>query len=154
LVYGYVPRTYLPHTSVGGFEILRLREPGEPVAVDYWRLKLGSMLDLGALPSASRSATAARPCDAEPCVPLLEVTTAPDWPGGRIDVPIKVAAREFTVALQAAAGEGVHAIRLDRVWFWTLPTEPGPRTHIARRPPPAGVGWKLERVGGLESYLY
>src|SRR5262249_27365478 len=58
LLYEYVIPNYVPIEGpwVGPFALLRRRKPEEPVAIDFWRERLGPVVHLGHIPRFSSMA--------------------------------------------------------------------------------------------------
>src|SRR5439155_21853658 len=100
IVFDSVIRQFEPIESVGEFEVLRRRQADVPVRVEYWRSKLGSTLDLRALPAHS-SLLAAPVCGSSgsDCVDALEVTLKGRQTAGAVSVPVRVGSSSFEVKL-------------------------------------------------------
>jgi hypothetical protein len=139
LIYDEVIVNYLPLEVVGGYHVLRSRNEGERVPVDYWRETLGPMAHFGYLASVSSFAKFGA-CRVGPCVEFLQVElTEPVARGEEVAVPVEVAGRAFTVLFNTVAGQSTYHVLLDRVWFWGALRRAGysPRLVAEALPPRA-----------------
>jgi hypothetical protein len=121
LLYEWAARNLVPTQRVGTFEILRLREGGEPVDLSWWRRRIGMRLDLGRIPAAAR--LHGKPClGTAECASYLKVELPRDAPRPpRIVIPARVDGLPFEIAFQPGP-ESTYVIPLNRVWFWTAGT--------------------------------
>jgi hypothetical protein len=132
LVYAEVVSRYVPLEVDGKMQVLRLRGAAEPLALSYWRDRLGADVDVGRL--ASVSSFGARNCSGE-CGDLLEVH-APLGGTGRVTVPITAAGLPFSVSFTRVPGETTYRLLLDRVWFWNAAKRAGLPYGLAQTPDP------------------
>ena len=140
VLFAAVVHGYALAETVGDFDILRRRQPDQGLDVEYWRRRIGSEVDLAALPAFSRLADAP-PCTGdERCVPVLHVRVAQPLAGHTTVVPLQVAGRDFRVAFREQEGRQDYFIHASRLWFWrssralTLPAAPdGVQVALERR---------------------
>jgi hypothetical protein len=140
LVFAQVVRDYVPEGREGRFEIARRRRPQEPIALDYWRDKLGPSVNLGHLPRWS-SVARLRPC-VEPGAPCQEVAAialdsrAP----AAVSVPFEIQGRRYRVFFEAVPGVTRYYVSLERIWFWNAARAAGAPARVAtERMPPSVV---------------
>jgi hypothetical protein len=122
LIFSEVASTYLPVDQVGRFQILRHREPGEAVALTFWRQTLGSDVNVGRLTSISSFSTA-RTCS-QACGDLLEVEL-PRGGAGRVSLPMTISNVPFSLTFTRVPDETTYRLLLDRVWFWNIAKREG-----------------------------
>ncbi len=117
LLYSWAVRSLVPERQIGTFAILRPRRPGEPIALDWWKDRIGATLNLGHIPEAAR--LSGERCTSGPdCGTQLVITFPAGTPHSpEIDVPLTVAGMQFTIAVQASEASR-YVVPLDRVWFW------------------------------------
>jgi hypothetical protein len=161
LVFDYVIRNYVPAATVNEYELLRRRGPGEAVAIDFWRERLGSTLHLGHIPRLSHAADFAEPTGApgEEVVPLLHVHITdpqaltpsrplpqgfptgglPAAPARALSVPVDCDGRRFTLTFDVTPGCTDYQVALDRVWFWGPLQRSGCTPAIGGQPAGAAV---------------
>jgi hypothetical protein len=116
LLYTWAVRNLIPAREIGTFEILRPRH-GEPVALAFWRNRIGARLDLGHVPAVAK--VRGEPCVAGPkCATYVEVRFPPGTPRPpQVIVPVTVGGLPFEVAFEPGR-ESRYVVPLDRVWFW------------------------------------
>ncbi len=135
LIYDAVIGDYVPHGSVGPLDILRRRRADEPVAMEYWRGRLGSRFNAGAL-GAVGAAERTPPCAAsEPCREVMLV----EAPAGRVVVPVEIDGKVYEISFEARGVMRHHALALDRVWFWDVAKRVGRQPRIVVEHLPEGV---------------
>lgn len=134
LVFTYMVANYLPVRSFVNpiVDILRRRPAGAPVATDFWRSRLGTMEDLGYIPSFSTAADSPT-CAAGPdCVPYVIVHGHARRSGATIAFDVTGNGRTYRVRMWSRRGVDVYPVRLDRLWFWPLL---GPKPRFAAATP-------------------
>jgi len=72
---------YVPAGKVDTFEVLRRRQPNEPVPFAYWRDRLGDVIDLGHLPEQLDISTRGSCAASQPCDEYLSVSLDPGMGG-------------------------------------------------------------------------
>jgi hypothetical protein len=119
LTYGAVIPAYVPDHRSGRYEVLRRRAAGEPVALDFWRDRLGSQVNYGHFARASSFPRLA-PCKvgASECREFLRVTKRKPEQGGKLVVAVTLDGRPFQIAMETVPGDRVLYVALDRLWFW------------------------------------
>jgi hypothetical protein len=119
LLYEWAVTHLVPMTIVGHFAILRPRRPGEPIALDWWRRRIGPTVDLGHVPELARlgeEACAGGPrCGTFVVIELDEAVPRPP----DVRFPVTVDGLRFEVELQTAASASRYVVPLDRLWFWS-----------------------------------
>jgi hypothetical protein len=121
LIYSEVVDAFVPVTDVGSYSLLRRRKPEEPIAIDWWRDRLGSYVSYGWLPRASRPRPPCNNAGDVGCVDVLELTLT-----RRVDNPstatadIEVDGRVFTVQFTIDPAYLYYRIPLARLWFWDM----------------------------------
>jgi hypothetical protein len=137
LVYLYAVRHYVPYRQTPDTDILRRREPKEPLAAEYWRSALGSPVRLGFIPSISDGDEAAECSGGTDCAPYALVRGDPSSEESeRVKLRITGRAGPFDVLMRPRRGVTSYAIRLDHLWFWPLL---GSRPRLETRTP----GWTV-----------
>jgi hypothetical protein len=115
LLYTWAVRHLVPEQRVNQFEILRPRQSAEPVALAWWRRRIGVLTNFGRIPAA---ATMTGPCHRGRCSPFLRVRFAPGAPRPpQVVIPVEVNGLDFQVAFDTGR-ESTYVLPLDRVWFW------------------------------------
>ena len=145
IIFDAVIADYEPFESAAEFEILRRRPAGAPVRVDYWRSKLGTTIDLRALPARSglRSSAVCGESQAD-CVDALEVRLTNSSEAGSLGLPVRVGSEAFEVKLSTVEGVTRYLIDLRRLWFWGSLKRLGYDPEAGAAPP--GVQAKLVRL--------
>lgn len=138
LVFAYAIDRYVPETRSEPWDLLRRRKPGEPVALGYWRRRLGTTVDLAGIPSYSRGDERARCRSGSDCAPYA-IVTGPGR-GDGAPVSIRLAGTPYALKLATRKGVNTYAVRLDRLWYW-------PYVGAGTRLVSATPGWQVQRVG-------
>ncbi len=149
IVFSAVVDRYVPFDSVGRIDLLRLRAPGEPMALAFWRERLGAWVDIGHLARVS-SFQESDDCHAA-CGDLLVVKTPSG--DGRVTVALLIDELTFLLTFDRVPGENVYRVLLDRVWFWHA----AKRADLARGlevSTPAGVRARIVPVPLKEGVLF
>jgi hypothetical protein len=119
LLYDWAVTHLVPESTVGTFAILRSRHGDEPVALAWWRRRIGLAVDLGHIPVVAqlpqRACAAGHPCGSYLVESVPEGRPIP----AAFDVPIRVAGLSFDVKFTAAPGDRRYIVPLDRLWFWS-----------------------------------
>jgi hypothetical protein len=117
LLFQWAVENLVPEQRVGTFEILRRRAPEEPVALAWWRDRIGGDVNLGHVPRLADGHGS--PCsDGSDCGTQLEVRlTGPARPA-TVTIPLEVGELSFSVTFDTSSGERF-MVPLDRLWFWT-----------------------------------
>jgi hypothetical protein len=176
LVYEYVIEHYVPQVKLPRFEVLRRRLPGEPIALKFWRDKLGPAVQLGHIPRLARldryrpaaDETEDNTCEfltvrvtdpaaleVAPPVPIPEVARVVSYerPAGRtLAVPVDSPAGTFAIGLSVVPGQKEYHVRLDRVWFWRALRRAGLEPKVGDVP--AGVEVEIIRRQRRDDLLY
>jgi hypothetical protein len=174
LVFDHVIRHYVPMASLQSYELLRLRRPDEPVAVEFWHMKLGSVVHLGHIPRFSAvqenredkdpreeaEILTVRVTDPEtvfaspapPGIPELPQLGGYHTSGHTIALPVECAGQQFTVALSVVPGQSEYHIRLDRIWFWGPLRKAGFCPSVGQVGP--GVEAHVDRRPARDDVLY
>lgn len=116
LVFSYAVAHYVPQMLSDPMDVLRLRKPGEPVAMSYWAKRIGDVVNLAGIPSYSSGAGLGHCSGGSGCVPYAIVSGPGDTTGKQVTV--KLAGTPYGVLLAERKGVTHYAIRLDRLWFW------------------------------------
>lgn len=155
LYYNYVIEHYVPQETVGALELLRQRQPDEPVATAFWRATLGDTLDFGHFPRAS-SARRLPPCTARAaCQNFLKITIEnPPDRAGRLHIPFNADGFDFAVAFNTVPGSRTYFLSLDRIWFWKLLNRHGKAAKVALAKLPPGVSVEQQRLAADPDLLY
>jgi hypothetical protein len=176
LLYGYVIEHYVPQVTLLQFEVLRRRLPGEPIALEFWRQRLGTWVQLGHIPRLAglgryRQATHESEegtCEfltvhvtdpaalfAAPSAQAPEITEVVPYykaPGRTLVVPVDSPAGRFALALSVVPGQTEYSVRLDRVWFWRALRRAGLEAKLGEVP--NGVELEIVRRKRRDDLLY
>ena len=146
LVYQKIITSYEPEETLGYFDVLRRMQPGEHPADTFWLKRLGSVLDLGAIPDAEPPIGQAVP--GGPHTPVLQVSSDGAASPGLVSVPLSFGGTVVTVEFHAS-GRHRYEIPIDRLWPWAL-------SHRVTLVGPASSGWVATiRTGSMPgSRLY
>jgi hypothetical protein len=142
LLYGAAVEGFLPVAQLGDLDLLVRRPESAPIDLEYWAAKLGTSLDLHALPAVS-GLSALAPCRAEPCVEALRIRVKQPVAGRTRRLTFRVGGRSFELTFVELAGHHQYDLHLDHVWFY------GPLRRNGLHPElvgDAGAGAELERV--------
>lgn len=155
LTYNAAIAGYVPDRKVARFEILKRRTPGEPIALDFWRSKLGAIVTLGHFPRASSfSRLAPCPDTQSDCQEFLAVTKKDPAFAGSISVGVNVDGRLFDLKMQTVAGDRELYVSLDRLWFWGPMKASGLAPRIEASTTSAEVDVGIRRVARRNDILY
>ena len=150
LVFSEVVSAYVPLDVADRLQILRRRASGEPIALAYWRERLGSNNDVGRLASISSFAGASS-CSST-CGDLLEVQLPPGG-SGPVSIPMTVNGLPFSVSFTRMPDETAYDVLLDRVWFWEVAKRNG-LAHALDATLPPGVSARVRQVPWKPGVLY
>jgi hypothetical protein len=127
IIFSWAVRHLEPRERVGTYEILRQRQSAEPIALAWWRRRIGVREDLGHIPAVTKLPGAS--CAAgKPCTEYLFVR----FPSGvphppQVVVPVTVRGLRFEVAFETGP-ESDYVVPLDRLWF--VGGVPGARPNV------------------------
>jgi hypothetical protein len=114
LLYNYAAAHFVPLGTIGKFEVLRRRLGNEPPDAAYWRDKLGTSLDLGYIPAASRALSDVDAHGGQHMRYLTVRLAAPEE-GAAYAVALRLAGGPYTVRFKGRKGVAEYAIALDRL---------------------------------------
>jgi hypothetical protein len=118
LLFDAVIASYRPVEQVGEFEILRRSRPGDAPDLDFWSARLGSQVDLGAVPAASGLARSA-PCQgSSTCADVLRVRIPAPRAGNERAVEVVAGEHRFRARFSEVRGQRDYWVHLDRLWFY------------------------------------
>jgi hypothetical protein len=142
LIFRYAIENFVPIPLARGaaVDILERREVGEPIAEEYWKDRLGEVVDLGFVPSISAADEAALCTGGAGCVPYAVLEGSAAERGASIDLRIIGSDGTFTVRMRARPGVTTYPVRLDRLWFAPFIGD-DPRVEAAT------PGWNARREG-------
>ncbi len=175
LLYEYVILHYVPvaPSSQAPIVLLRQRQPEEATAIDFWRERLGSVLNVGHIPRFSNPARfreLSEPNSAEAAEFLtVRITDAaaslPSIPGGKLPaeggyrpsgqpvaIPVQCAGRNFTIVLAVVPGQSTYHVLLNRIWFWGALKKAGFSPTLGSTRP--GIEVSIERRVMNDAILY
>src|SRR5262249_23462916 len=122
-----------PAQRIATFEILRPRRPGEPIALSWWRRRIGSTTDLGHIPTMAhlprRRCAPGRACASYLIVDARRATTRPPT----FSVPIRIGKLSFVVTFASDPGVKRYVVPLARLWFWSAAPNSATRTVRVER---------------------
>jgi hypothetical protein len=155
LIYNAVIANYVPDRRVGRFELLRRRASNNPIALDFWRERLGSVVNYGHFARASTFPSLA-PCpgDSSACQEFLVVTKKEPTMSGRVVVGIVVDGRRFEIWMETVAGERELHVSLDRLWFWGVMKNAGLIPKIYRDSSTPAIDLSIKLVAARPNVLY
>lgn len=142
LLYGAAVEGFVPAGQLGEMDLLTRRPAGAPIDVAYWAAKLGTTLDLRAVPAVS-GLHGRRPCQREECIDVLRVRIEHPLPGRTRRLTVRVGGLSFELSFVELAGHRQYDLHLDHVWFY------GPLRRNGLHPElvgDAGPGAELERL--------
>ena len=146
IVFANAIKGFVPLSRDVTTDVLRPREPGEPIPLRYWRERLGTTVELGYIPSYSRADDAPK-CETlgsdRGCAPYALVESSSPDPGETVTLDVRGDAGSFEVTFRAREGVDEYPVRLDRLWFWPLL---GESPEVASATP----GWEA-RSSGLQT---
>jgi hypothetical protein len=155
LIYNTVIANYLPDRRVGRFELLRRRASDEPIALDFWRERLGFVVNYGHFARAS-TFPSLPPClgDSSACQEFLVATKKEPTMSGRVVVGIVVGGRRFEIWMETVAGERELHVSLDRLWFWGVMKNAGLIPKIDRDSSAPAIDLSIKPVAARPDVLY
>ncbi len=106
--------------SCGSSDILSVRKTGKPIPVNYWRSRLGTTLDLGAIPSYAKLPGRQSCSGDKECVKYAVIQGHPTNSGQPIEFEISGRGKNYRVIFNSSSSTNHYTIRLDRLWFWQL----------------------------------
>ena len=136
LIVGAVVAHYVPDRQIARFEVLRRRTPSEPMAIDYWREKLGATLNLGRVPAEIDVAGRVACGGSRNCDEYVTVDLPPPADAGQAGMLQFNVGRPFEVRFDLEPGRGHYVIPVGRLWFWRGGVSAGLQP-IVERPPNA-----------------
>jgi hypothetical protein len=140
LVMKWAAERYVPVRRGDPSDVLRRRAPGEDVAREYWRSRLGEPLPLGFVPASSDAEDAEQCASGDGCNAYAVIEGDPTARGQAVDMTISGRGQSFAVQLLGRPGEEEYPVRLDRLWFASLV---GPNPAVDTSTP--GFEGRLER---------
>jgi hypothetical protein len=155
LIYNAVIANYVPDRRVGRFELLRRRTSDDPIALDFWRERLGSVVNYGHFARASTFPSLA-PCpgDSSACQEFLVVTKKEPNMRGRVVVGIVVDGQRFEIWMETVAGERELHVSLDRLWFWGVMKNAGLIPTIGRDTSTPAIDFSIKSMAPRPDVLY
>jgi hypothetical protein len=155
LIYNAVIANYVPEMRIGRFELLRRRTPDDPIALDFWRERLGFVVNYGHFARASTFPSLA-PCsgDSSACQEFLVATKKESGLSGRVLVGVVVGDLHFEIWMETVAGEQELFVSLDRLWFWNVAKIAGLIPRIVPQASTAAVDFSVQRVAVRPDILY
>jgi hypothetical protein len=154
-IYNAVIANYVPDLRVGRFDVLRRKTSADPIALDFWRERLGFVVDYGHFARASTFPSLAPCSDASSaCQEFLVVTKREPNKDGRLVVGVEVGGRQFEIWMNTVAGERDLYVSLDRLWFWAVMKNAGLIPTIVRDASTAGIDFSLRRAIAGPDILY
>jgi hypothetical protein len=133
---------FVPLGKVGRFEVLRKRQPSEPVALAFWRERLGTSLDLGFIPAATDVLTQAHD-RGDVSMRYVVATVRSFADGAKQTITFRLAGEPYTVQFTTRLGVSRYAIAVDRLPFASAGDVLGVPPAIVSASP--GVTVALER---------
>lgn len=153
--FNHIIEHYAPLETVGSLEILRRRQPGEPVSTKFWRDKVSATLAFGHFPRVS-SATKFPNCGLEAaCQDFLKITVADNrFNGKTLSIPFKVDELDFNATFIAVDGLKTYYLSLNRIWFWDVLKRSGVTPRVEIKQLQAGISAKIEHRAAGPDILY
>lgn len=134
-----------PLRTDGSWEILRPRRSREPVALGWWRSRLGEVVDLEHVAEATQLPSGSCVNGAD-CHSYAVVDFAPGAPvPASASVSLSAGGLSFRVAFAGTPGVHRYVIDLDRTWFWAVSP---PRTRSLDRASVGGATITIVRRRG------
>lgn len=125
LIFKYVINNYTYNASVGGFIILRRKDPLEQVDTDFWRQQLGDTVHLGLIPSRSDpDRFKADKDNTKRSYTILTIESPKPIHGKERTILVKVQNGLFKIKYRERKNVFSYNIILDRIWFWQLIQNP------------------------------
>jgi hypothetical protein len=116
LLFQWAVEHLVPAEQVGTLEIMRRRSPGEPIALAWWRERIGTDVNLGHLPRLAKEhgspCTTGSDCGFQLQARLTGTARPPS-----VTIPLEVGGLSFSVTFDTSSGTRF-MIPLDRLWFW------------------------------------
>jgi hypothetical protein len=155
-IYNTVIESYIPKLTVDKYEVLSRRATNAPIAMGYWRDKIGSRAKLGTIPRQS-SFERFEPCENadQECREFLRLEVT-DWKsvGQTLVVPLSSGGHSFEIELQLLQPEPVYHVSLNRLWFWDVAKRHGGNPRISYGKLPSGVKASILRRALRPDILY
>jgi hypothetical protein len=129
LLYNYAITQFVPLGTVENFEVLRRRRAAEPIALDYWRAKLGTSLDLGYIPANSRALVEAREGGTHRMRYLVARVASP-VEAATYSLSLQLAGGPYVVQFKGRAGVTDYPIALERLPFAAADQAMGAPTQV------------------------
>lgn len=120
IIFNYVIKHYEPYGSFSIYQVLKRKEPLQPVCVEFWRRYLGDTIDLGHLPSIS-SISEMSNCDSpalSECCDFLQVKVTGDKVNQKRTIQTNAGNFPFKILFWQNQRDDAYYIYLDRIWFW------------------------------------
>jgi hypothetical protein len=121
------------------FAILRRRAVNEPIALGWWRRRIGESVDLGHVPIVAtlpeRSCSGVGSCGSYAVVTVPAADPVPI----AFDVPVRIGNLAFDVKFAAAPGVRRYVVPLHRLWFWAAAPAAAQRVVIKNAQPGTDV---------------
>jgi len=145
LIFNYIVGKYIPERSFGRFQILRPRAAGEPFQWKFWTEKLGSRIELGALPEFSNAKRLPACEHGGLCTDVAVIEN----PAPVDALKFNVNGIEYSAAWNIRPSAMSAAVSLDRLWFWQAAKREGAPHSVIEAP-----GLKVESKAAELSLLY
>jgi hypothetical protein len=151
IVFGEVALNYVPETSAGVYDIARRRRADEPVALRFWKSKLGDEVNLGHIPRFADDTRSV--CEGPSCTVRLKVMVPGTVPGNELAIPVRIGDEPFRIRFTVVPGHLEYQIPLNRMWFWQAGEQGGLTTWVADVGI-AGAGIRRVRISREGQPLY
>jgi hypothetical protein len=139
LLFTWAVQHLVPATTINMFAILRRRAVNEPIALGWWRRRIGESVDLGHVPIVAtlpeRSCSRVGSCGSYAVVTVPAADPVPI----AFDVPVRIGNLAFDVKFAAAPGVRRYVVPLHRLWFWAAAPAAAQRVVIKNAQPGTDV---------------
>lgn len=134
LLYNYVVQNYGYADSIGSYKILVRQEP-QPGNMDFWRMTLGDVVDLGFIAGSSAAENFVAK-DAKPLHPQSFIRADIPMPfDSRVrEIAFMINGNIYRISFMEREGVTKYFIHADRIWFLNLANRLGLRVTLLNNP--------------------
>ena len=119
-IYNHVIKHYEPYGTFATYQVLKRRDPIQPIPVEFWRRYLGDTIDLGHLPSITDISKMTN-CGVHASSAgheFLEVKVTGQKSDQQRTIRVNVGDLSFNILFWQNQKDDVYRIYLDHIWFW------------------------------------
>jgi hypothetical protein len=133
LIYNYVITHYAPHDTFDEYQVLKRRDPEQPMDLAFWTKHMGDTVDVHSLAQIGNGTKLpdAAESEAERIYQVLTIQTTGVAEDKKRTVEFTIGEQKFVLAFHQKKEITEYSILLNRIWFWEAAESAGLNITIA-----------------------